>query len=84
MYLRRVGTGSRSCAAAPTQVSTVITPPAFAAQNPGVKTGAGGGKRDAAIAGDKQLGSCAAGKIKYAALCVQWKVNLRGDIPRRI
>jgi hypothetical protein len=28
---------------------------------------------DAFAAGDKQLGSCAAGKMKYAALCVQRK-----------
>ena len=41
--LRRVGIKSSSCAAAPTQVSTVVTPPAPAAQNLGVKKSGGGG-----------------------------------------
>jgi hypothetical protein len=36
---------------------------------------------DAAAAGDKQLGSCAAGQMKYTTLCVQWKVKPRGDVP---
>jgi hypothetical protein len=36
MYLRRVGIDGRSYAAAPTQVSTVFTPPALAAKNLGV------------------------------------------------
>ena len=30
---------------------------------------------------ETQLGSCTAGKMKYTALCIQWQVNLRGDIP---
>jgi hypothetical protein len=36
---------------------------------------------DATAAGDKQLGSCAAEKIKYSALRVQWQVNPRSDVP---
>jgi hypothetical protein len=75
MYLRRVGIESRSYAAAPTQVSTVVTPPAPAAQNLGVKKG-WGGCGDAAAAGDKQLGRCAAGKMKYMALWVSGKLIL--------
>jgi hypothetical protein len=39
MCLRRVGIGSRSYAAVLTQFSTVVTPPAPAAQNIGVKKG---------------------------------------------
>jgi hypothetical protein len=27
------------------------------------------------------LGSFAAGKMNYTALCVQWQVNPRGDVP---
>jgi hypothetical protein len=27
------------------------------------------------------LGSCAAEKMSYAASCVQWQVNPRGDVP---
>ena len=78
MNLRRVGIDGRSCAAARTPVSTVVTPPAPAAQNLGVKKGGGFG--DAAAAGDKQIGSCEAVKMKYAALCLQWQVNRRGDV----
>jgi hypothetical protein len=59
MYLRRVGIESRS---KPTQVSAVVTPPAPAAQDQGVNKGRGGWE-DAAAAGDKQLGSFAAGKM---------------------
>jgi len=36
------------------------------------KGGGGGGGGDAAAAGENQLGSCTAGKVKYTALCVQW------------
>jgi hypothetical protein len=79
MYLWRVSIESRCYAAAPTQVSTLVSPPAPAAHNLGVKKGGGCG--DAAAASDKQLGGCAAEKMKYATLCVQWKVNPRGDIP---
>jgi hypothetical protein len=32
-------------------------------------------------AGDTQLGSSAAEKMKYTALCVQWQVNPCGDVP---
>jgi hypothetical protein len=56
MCLRRVEIENRSYAAAPTQVSTVATPPAPAAHSLGVKKG-GGGCEDAAAAGDKQLSS---------------------------
>jgi hypothetical protein len=80
MYLRRAGIESRSYAAAPTQVSTVASPPAPAAKiSAGKKAGEGFG--DAAAASDKQLGSCAAEKMKYAALIVQWQVNPRGYVP---
>jgi hypothetical protein len=41
MNLRRVGIESRSYAAAPTQVSTVVTPPVPAAQSLGVKKNGG-------------------------------------------
>jgi hypothetical protein len=41
MYLRQVGIEGRSNAAAPAQVSTVITLPAPAAQNLGVKKSGG-------------------------------------------
>ena len=64
------GIESRSYAAAPMQLSTVVTPPALAKQNLSVKKSEGG-CGDAAEAGDKQLGSCLAGKMKYTALCVQ-------------
>jgi hypothetical protein len=37
MYPRQIGLDDRSYAAAPAQVSTVVTPPAPAAQNIGVK-----------------------------------------------
>jgi hypothetical protein len=40
--------------------------------------GRGGGT---VAAGDKQLGSCAAGKMNYMALSLQWQVNPRGDLP---
>jgi hypothetical protein len=40
---------------------------------------AGGG--DAAVAGDKQLGSCAAGKKKHTASFMQWQFNPRGHVP---
>jgi len=30
-------------------------------------------------AGDEQLGSCAAGKRRHSASCIQWQVNPRGD-----
>jgi hypothetical protein len=39
-----------------------------------------GGGGDAAAARNKQLGNCTAGKSKYVALCVQWKLNSRGDV----
>jgi hypothetical protein len=42
----------------------------------GENKGEGGG--NAAAAGDKQLSSCAAEKMKYTALCVQWQVYPRG------
>jgi hypothetical protein len=77
MYLRRVVIDGRSYAAAPTQAPKVVTPPAPAAKNLGVKMRGG---RDATAAGDKQLGSCVAGNMKYSALCVEWKVNPRGDV----
>jgi hypothetical protein len=38
-----------------------------------------GGGGHAVAAGNKQLGSCAAGKRKYTALCIQLKVSPRGD-----
>ena len=44
------------------------------------KRGRGGGGGNAAAA-DKPLGICAAGKMNYTALCVQWKVNHRGEVP---
>jgi hypothetical protein len=73
MYLRKVQIHGVSYAAAPTQVSTVFTPHAPEARNSGVKKGGVGGVGevvfgDAAAAGEKQLESCAAGKMKYAAL----------------
>jgi hypothetical protein len=43
MYLRRAGIDGRSYAAAPTQVSTVVTPPAHASKNIGVKKKQGEG-----------------------------------------
>ena len=65
MYFWRVGIDGRSYTAAPTQVSTVVTPPAPAAQHLGVKTKKGGEEEGrcegAAGAGGKQFGSCAAG-----------------------
>jgi hypothetical protein len=45
----------------------------------GEKKGSGGG--DAVAAGDKQLGSYSAGKMSYTALCLQWQVDPRGDVP---
>jgi len=45
MYLRRVETDGSSYAAAPMQVSTVVTPPTPAAQNPGMKNGGAGVQR---------------------------------------
>jgi hypothetical protein len=47
----------------------------------GVEKTGGRGVGDAAAAGDKQLGSFAAGKMKYDALCIQWQVSPRGDVP---
>jgi hypothetical protein len=41
-------------------------------------------EKNAAGAGDKQLGSCAGGKMKYAALCVQWQEDPRGVVLRRV
>jgi hypothetical protein len=41
IYLRKVGIKCRSYAAAPTKVSTVVTPPTPAAQNLGVKKAGG-------------------------------------------
>jgi hypothetical protein len=35
----------------------------------------------AATAGHKQLGSCVAGNEKYEAVCIDLKVNPRGDVP---
>jgi hypothetical protein len=79
MYLRRVGINGSSYAAAPTRVSTAATPPAPAAKNLGVKkAGVGGGTT---AASDKQLESCAAGKMKYAVICIQLQVDPRGDVP---
>ena len=40
------------------------------------KAGEEGEGGDNAEAGDKQLGSCAAGKMQYTALCVQWQVEV--------
>jgi len=34
----------------------------------------------AKLMGGEQLGSYAAGTVKYAALCEQWEVNSRGDV----
>jgi hypothetical protein len=42
--------------------------------------GGGGGRGDAGAGGDRRFGSCAAGKMKYTALCVQWHVNPCGDV----
>jgi hypothetical protein len=70
IYFRRVEIDDNSYAAAPTQGSKDVTPPAPAAHNHGVNKGGWGRGGDAAAAGDtgdKQLGSCAAGKMKYAA-----------------
>jgi hypothetical protein len=68
MYLRRVGINGSSYAATPTQVSPVVAPPVPAAQISACKKAGGeggrGGGKDAAAAGDKQLGSCAAVKVK--------------------
>jgi hypothetical protein len=79
MYLRRVGIDGGSYAAVPTQNSKVVTPPAPTAKMRREKKVGGCG--DAAEAGDKQLDSCAARKVKYAAICVQWQVNPRGNVP---
>jgi hypothetical protein len=68
MNLRRVGIDGRSYAAAPTTQILTLAP---AEQYLGMQKGGGGG-RDTAIAGDKQLCSFATGKMKYTSLCVQW------------
>jgi hypothetical protein len=39
------------------------------------------GSGEAAEAGDKQLSSCAAEKMKYSATCLHSKANYRGDVP---
>jgi len=40
-----------------------------------------GGGEGASAASDVQLGSCTARKMKYTALCLQFQVNPRGDVP---
>jgi hypothetical protein len=42
--------------------------------------GKGEGGGETVAEGDKQLGSCAAGKMIYMALSLQWQVNPRGDL----
>jgi hypothetical protein len=65
--------GFRSCRAA-----------CACAIKPRHEKGRGGEGGDAAEARDNQFGCCAAGKVKYKALCVQWRVNqwtwLRGGL----
>jgi hypothetical protein len=83
MYLRRVGIDVSSYAAAPTQASTGATPPAPAAKSRREKRrGEGGG--DAAAAGYKQLGSCAAGKMKIRLYVYRGKLILAAMYLRRV
>jgi hypothetical protein len=79
MYLRRVRVAGRKFSAAPTHGLTVVTPLALAAQISGV--GNRWPCRGRRLAGEEQLGRCAAQQRKYNRPFVQRKGSPRGYVP---